>query len=90
MSHTAPELQGTSFAYYLAQGIQGDADSNGDDEITLHELHEYVQRQVGSFAHRRRAEPDRAEPYLEQMAQKAPPRVFPLPLQHEQCLCLRI
>jgi hypothetical protein len=38
------------FTYYLALGMQGDADSNKDKKITVEELNEYVSAQVSKAA----------------------------------------
>ena len=34
------------FSYFLMKGMEGDADSNGDNQITAAELHEYVEQNV--------------------------------------------
>ena len=34
------------FSYFLMKGMEGDADSNGDNQITAGELHAYVERNV--------------------------------------------
>lgn len=38
------------FTYYVAAGLQGDADSNGDGDITLFELRDYVSSNVSKTA----------------------------------------
>ena len=38
------------FTYYLALGMQGEADLNGDKIITIEELNEYVSAQVSKAA----------------------------------------
>ena len=34
------------FSYFLMKGMEGDADSNQDNQITAAELHEYVEQNV--------------------------------------------
>ena len=34
------------FSYFLMKGMEGDADSNSDNQITAAELHEYVEQNV--------------------------------------------
>ena len=34
------------FSYFLMKGMEGDADSNRDNQITAAELHEYVEQNV--------------------------------------------
>ena len=34
------------FSYFLMQGMEGEADSNQDNQITAGELHTYVQQNV--------------------------------------------
>ena len=34
------------FSYFLMKGMEGDADSNRDNQITAAELHEYVKQNV--------------------------------------------
>ena len=41
------ELGHGIFTYYLVQGLQGAADGNRDDIVSLQELYEYVEQQVG-------------------------------------------
>lgn len=44
------QSQSGLFTYYLALGMQGDADSDGDKTITLEELNKYVTEQVSKAA----------------------------------------
>lgn len=41
-----PEQQHGAFTYYVARGLRGDADTDGDRAITVAELGRYVERQV--------------------------------------------
>ena len=34
------------FSYFLMKGMEGDADSNSDNQITATELHQYVEQNV--------------------------------------------
>ena len=40
------EAQHGMFSYFLMKGMEGDADSDGDNEITARELHSYVRENV--------------------------------------------
>jgi len=40
------EVKHGMFSYFLMKGMEGDADSNGDNQITTGELHAYVQQNV--------------------------------------------
>lgn len=44
------QSQSGLFTYYLATGLQGDADEDGDGQITLKELYKYVSENVSSTA----------------------------------------
>lgn len=44
------QSQSGLFTYYLATGLQGDADNNGDGQITMQELYNYVSDNVSSTA----------------------------------------
>ena len=47
LSYDSKESSNSIFTYYLLQGLKGDAD-NGDKEITISELHDFVQKNVKS------------------------------------------
>jgi len=40
------EAQHGMFSYFLMKGMEGDADSDGNNEITARELHSYVRENV--------------------------------------------
>jgi len=50
----APELNGTVFGYFFAEGLSGDAKGD-DNKITLGELHRYLAEQVGRWTMNNRA-----------------------------------
>ncbi len=56
---SAPELGGSVFAYYVACGLRGAADSDGDGRIKLRELYEYLQSHVASWVNRNRTQQQR-------------------------------
>ena len=58
----APELQGSVFGYFLRQGLRGVADEDGNDKVSLHELHRYVAGRVKSWVRHHRY--DDQEPML--------------------------
>ncbi|HKB24349.1 MAG TPA: caspase family protein [Methylomirabilota bacterium] len=43
-----PDLKHGIFTYYLVEGLKGAADLNRDGIVTLQELYEYVEREVGA------------------------------------------
>ena len=45
LSYDSKESVNSIFTYYLLQGLKGEAD-NGDKEITISELHNYIQKKV--------------------------------------------
>jgi caspase domain-containing protein len=45
-----PDLKHGLFTYYLLKGLEGDADANSDDIVTVNELFNYVQRNVARYA----------------------------------------
>lgn len=45
-SQESPALEHGVFTYFLARGLVGEADANGDDAITLQELYAYTRQQV--------------------------------------------
>ena len=47
LSYDSKESPNSIFTYYLLQGLKGEAD-NGDKEITISELHDFVQKNVKS------------------------------------------
>ena len=58
----APELGGSVFAYFVAAGLRGAADTDADGQVRLHELADYLQNHVASWvSHYRSA---RQEPLL--------------------------
>lgn len=42
----APELGGSAFGYFFCQALSGAADRDGDGELSLNELNEYLRRRV--------------------------------------------
>ena len=42
ISGSLPEAEHGLFSYFLMKGLEGDADSNGDQQITAGELQAYV------------------------------------------------
>jgi hypothetical protein len=53
---TSAELHGSVFGHFLREGLQGAADTAGDRNriVSLHELHRYLQREVGRWVAERR------------------------------------
>ena len=47
-----PEAEHGLFSYYLMRGLGGEADADGDREISVEELHGYVAENVGRQAAR--------------------------------------
>jgi len=45
LSYDHPDADNGIFTYYLLKGLRGEAD-NGDKEVTVSELHEYISKQV--------------------------------------------
>ncbi|MHB8974243.1 MAG: hypothetical protein ACYC4N_27735 [Pirellulaceae bacterium] len=45
----APELGGSVFAYFVAAGLRGAADTNADGQVRLRELTDYLQNHVASW-----------------------------------------
>ncbi|MHB9065933.1 MAG: hypothetical protein ACYC4B_19220 [Pirellulaceae bacterium] len=45
----APELGGSVFAYFVAAGLRGAADTNADGQVALRELSDYLQNHVASW-----------------------------------------
>jgi uncharacterized caspase-like protein len=43
------KLEGGVFSYYLREGLQGPADSNGDNIVTIQELYDYVKDPVKRY-----------------------------------------
>lgn len=46
ISSSSPELKHGIFSYYLMRGMEGEADSNGDKQITVGEMQAYLSEQV--------------------------------------------
>jgi len=46
VSSSYPEMSHGLFSYFVFKGLKGYADENGDDEITVRELYDYVREQV--------------------------------------------
>ena len=46
ISRPLEEAKHGMFSYFLMKGMEGDADSNQDNQITSGELHEYVKKNV--------------------------------------------
>jgi Mg-chelatase subunit ChlD len=57
-AYAAAELQGTPFGYFVARALAGDraADADHDDEISVKELHRFVQRNVAQWVARNRSD----------------------------------
>jgi hypothetical protein len=51
---TSDALQGSVFAYYLDQGLQGNADANKDREVTIKELASFLEARVDRWARENR------------------------------------
>jgi hypothetical protein len=50
ISSSSKDLRHGVFSYYLMKGLEGDADLNSDNKITLAELHSYARINVGKMA----------------------------------------
>jgi hypothetical protein len=50
MSSSSPDLKHGIFSYYLMKGMEGDADANSDEKITLGEMQSYLSENVGRQA----------------------------------------
>jgi len=50
ISSSNPDLKHGIFSYYLMKGIEGNADTNSDGNITLGEIHAYLIENVGRHA----------------------------------------
>jgi hypothetical protein len=50
ISSAWPEKKHGLFSYYLMKGMRGDADANGDKQITVGELGEYIKENVSDMA----------------------------------------
>ncbi len=50
----APELGGSVFAYFVAAGLRGAADTNADGQVRLHELSDYLQNHVAAWVNQYR------------------------------------
>ncbi|HWB13510.1 MAG TPA: vWA domain-containing protein [Pirellulales bacterium] len=61
VAHAAPELQGTPFGYFVARALAGDpaANADRDDEISVKELHQFVERKVTEWVARNRSDVQR-------------------------------
>ena len=46
ISSSSPELRHGIFSYYLMRGMEGEADANGDSQITVAEMQAYLSEQV--------------------------------------------
>ena len=46
ISSSSPELKHGIFSYYLMRGMEGEADANGDKQITVGEMQVYLSEQV--------------------------------------------
>lgn len=53
---TAPELSGSAFGYHFIRALDGAANRNGDNKITLDELSESLAANLGSWVRTQRAE----------------------------------
>ena len=58
-AHAAPELGGSVFAWFVAAGLRGAADTNQDKRVKLQELYEYLQNHVDSWVNQNRSERQR-------------------------------
>lgn len=45
INYDHPDMDNTVFTYYLLRGLRGEAD-NGDKEVTVAELHNYISKNV--------------------------------------------
>lgn len=50
VARSHPDAAYGLFTHYLLLGLRGEADENRDDQVTVHELHDYVRRQVEEIA----------------------------------------
>ena len=50
ISSAWPEKKHGLFSYFLMKGMRGDADVNGDREITMGELGDYIKENVSEMA----------------------------------------
>jgi uncharacterized caspase-like protein len=50
ISSSSKDLRHGIFSYYLMKGLEGDADLNSDNKITLAELHSYARINVAKMA----------------------------------------
>jgi hypothetical protein len=50
ISSAWPEKKHGLFSYYLMKGMRGDADTNGDNQITVGELGDYIRENVSDMA----------------------------------------
>jgi hypothetical protein len=53
LAWAAPELRGSTFGYFLARGLRGEASPTGR-AVSVTDLYRYVATQVSSYSHRRR------------------------------------
>ena len=58
-SHAAPELGGSVFAWFVAAGLRGAADTNQDKRVKLRELYDYLQNHVDFWVRQNRSERQR-------------------------------
>ena len=50
ISSSSADLRHGIFSYYLMKGMEGDADKNGDGQITVGEIHDYLTEHVAKQA----------------------------------------
>jgi hypothetical protein len=50
ISSAWPEKKHGLFSYFLMKGMRGDADANGDSQITVGELGDYIKENVSDMA----------------------------------------
>ncbi|MBX3443878.1 MAG: hypothetical protein KF774_15835 [Planctomyces sp.] len=60
----APELGGSAFGFFVAEGLRGHANDNGDKWVSLDELHRFVRAQVSHWSRNRRGERGEQTPIL--------------------------
>jgi hypothetical protein len=63
-SHLSHSLRRSVFGYFVAEGLQGAADENGDRVVTLDELHRYVTRNVSAWIEQGTGGMDSQTPFL--------------------------
>jgi len=63
-SHIAPQYRQSVFGYYVAQGLIGWADLNGDQEVTLEEFSSFVAGNVKKFVNTETNSNESQTPYL--------------------------